>query len=59
MRERAAAIGAAFSVESRPGDGTTVMIERRLEPEALAALQLAPVNELPERAAGRRKRVPA
>jgi signal transduction histidine kinase len=59
MRERAAAIGAAFSVESRPGDGTTVMIERRLEPEALAALQLAPVNELPERTAGKRKRIPA
>lgn len=59
MRERAAAIGATFAVESRPGDGTTVMIERRLEPEALAALQLAPVNELPERTTGKRKRIPA
>ena len=29
MRERAAAIGATFAVMSRPGDGTTVMIERR------------------------------
>ena len=28
MRERAAAIGAAFSIASRPGDGTTVTIER-------------------------------
>ena len=33
MRERAAAIGATFAVMSRPGDGTTVMIERRIEPE--------------------------
>jgi signal transduction histidine kinase len=33
MRERAAAIGAAFSIASRPGDGTTVTIERRIEPQ--------------------------
>ncbi|HET7092958.1 MAG TPA: cache domain-containing protein [Thermomicrobiales bacterium] len=33
MRERAAAIGAAFSIASRPGDGTTVTIERRMEPQ--------------------------
>ena len=32
MRERAAAIGAAFSIASRPGDGTTVTIERWSEP---------------------------
>jgi signal transduction histidine kinase len=38
MRERAAAIGAAFSIASRPGDGTTVMIERRLEPQPEPAL---------------------
>lgn len=31
MRERATAIGASFAVASRPGDGTTVVIERRLE----------------------------
>lgn len=31
MRERAAAIGATFAVASRPGDGTTVSIERRVE----------------------------
>jgi signal transduction histidine kinase len=33
MRERAVAIGAAFSIASRPGDGTTVTIERRMEPQ--------------------------
>jgi signal transduction histidine kinase len=33
MRERAAAIGASFAVASRPGDGTTVVIERRMEAE--------------------------
>ncbi|HEU5431298.1 MAG TPA: cache domain-containing protein [Thermomicrobiales bacterium] len=38
MRERAAAIGAAFSIASRPGDGTTVMIERRMEPQPEPAL---------------------
>ena len=31
MRERAAAIGATFTVSSRPGDGTTVAIERKME----------------------------
>jgi signal transduction histidine kinase len=31
MRERAAAIGAEFSIASRPGDGTTVTIERPIE----------------------------
>ncbi|MBA2518388.1 MAG: HAMP domain-containing protein [Chloroflexia bacterium] len=35
MRERAAAIGAAFAVSSRPGDGTTIVIERRMEAEQL------------------------
>jgi signal transduction histidine kinase len=38
MRERAAAIGAAFSIASRPGDGTTVTIERRMEPQPEPAL---------------------
>jgi signal transduction histidine kinase len=33
MRERAAAIGATFAVSSRPGDGTTIIIERRMEAE--------------------------
>lgn len=33
MRERAAAIGADFRIASRPGDGTTIVVERRLEPE--------------------------
>ena len=35
MRERAAAIGATFAVTSRPGDGTTVVIERRMETDQL------------------------
>jgi len=35
MRERATAIGASFAITSRPGDGTTVLIERRLEAEAI------------------------
>ena len=34
MRERASAIRAELSVDSRPGDGTRVIIERRLEPES-------------------------
>ncbi|MFT4037988.1 MAG: cache domain-containing protein [Thermomicrobiales bacterium] len=39
MRERAEAIGASLTIRSRPGDGTTVLIERRLEPvEALPVL---------------------
>jgi two-component system sensor kinase len=62
MRERAAAIGAAFAVMSRPGDGTTVMIERRIEPETAVA-QLAPVDALPaaqvEPQPGVPKRIPA
>ena len=37
MRERATAIGASFAVTSRPGDGTTVVIERRLEAEPVDA----------------------
>ena len=42
MRERASAIRADFSVESRPGDGTRVVIERRLEPaEATGAAPIA------------------
>jgi two-component system sensor kinase len=31
MRERAAAIGATFAVSSRPGDGTTIVMERKME----------------------------
>jgi signal transduction histidine kinase len=58
MRERAAAIGAVFAVMSRPGDGTTVMIERRLEGEPETAPPVAPVDDLPELPAAA-KRVPA
>jgi signal transduction histidine kinase len=59
MRERAAAIGATFAVMSRPGDGTTVMIERRIEPEASTVPRLSPVAELPELPPGAAKRIPA
>ena len=59
MRERAAAIGATFAVMARPGDGTTVTIERRLEPEMTSVPELAPVEELPELANGTAKRIPA
>ena len=48
MRERAAAIGATFAVMSRPGDGTTVMVERRIEPELEAMPELPPIEEMPE-----------
>ena len=50
MRERAAAIGATFAVMSRPGDGTTVMIERHIEaepPDAAEALAIDELAELP------------
>lgn len=40
MRERAAAIGAAFSITSRPGDGTTIVIERPMDLEADRAGEL-------------------
>jgi signal transduction histidine kinase len=33
MRERAVAIGASFAIASRAGDGTTIAIERRMDPE--------------------------
>jgi signal transduction histidine kinase len=60
MRERAAGIGASFAVMSRPGDGTTVLIERRIEPEPDAAPQLAPVEEWRELpAAAPKNRIPA
>jgi signal transduction histidine kinase len=59
MRERAAAIGAAFAVMSRPGDGTTVMIERRIEPEPAAMPDLMPGDELAELAPEAGKRIPA
>ena len=48
MRERAAAIGATFAVMSRPGDGTTVMIERRIEPEPATVPELEPVEIVSE-----------
>ncbi|MGH2558087.1 MAG: sensor histidine kinase, partial [Thermomicrobiales bacterium] len=41
MRERAAAIGASLEIASRPGGGTAVMIERRLDSD----LDLRPVVE--------------
>jgi len=47
MRERAAAIGASFAVSSRPGDGTSVVIERQLEPAGPAALAAEPNPALP------------
>jgi two-component system sensor kinase len=59
MRERAAAIGATFAVMSRPGDGTTVMIERRIEPELDTLPELATVDDLPELATGAPKRISA
>lgn len=59
MRERAAAIGATLAVQSRPGDGTTIMIERRIDPETMAQPRHAPVNGLSEVTAGTRKRIPA
>ncbi len=40
MRERAAAIGATFSITSRPGDGTTIVIERPMDSEADRAGEL-------------------
>jgi two-component system sensor kinase len=59
MRERAEAIGATFAVMSRPGDGTTVLIERRLEPELSTVPELAPVEDLPELPNGGAKRISA
>jgi signal transduction histidine kinase len=59
MRERAAAIGAAFAVMSRPGDGTTVMIERRIDPELATVPELEPVGNVPELEASVPKRIPA
>jgi signal transduction histidine kinase len=52
MRERAAAIGATLTVKSSPGDGTTVLIERRLDPETATVTEFLPADELPELAAG-------
>jgi signal transduction histidine kinase len=46
MRERAEAIGATFAITSRPGDGTMVCVERRIEPEPATVPQLAPVEDL-------------
>jgi len=57
MRERAAAIGAAFAVMSRPGDGTTVMIERRIDPEPATVADLEPADEVPELEASVPKRI--
>ena len=59
MRERAAAIGAAFAVMSRPGDGTTVMIERPIEPELTTVPELEPDGIVPELEASVPKRIPA
>jgi signal transduction histidine kinase len=59
MRERAAAIGATFAVMSRPGDGTTVLIERRIEPELETEPELEPAAELPELTAGAPRKIPA
>ena len=59
MRERAAAIGATFAVMSRPGDGTTVLIERRLETDLPAVPELPPLEALPELPNGTAKRISA
>lgn len=59
MRERAAAIGATLTVKSQPGDGTTVMIERRLEAEPAAMPLPASLSEVPELVAGVPKRISA
>jgi signal transduction histidine kinase len=48
MRERAAAIGATFAVMSRPGDGTTVLIERRIDPVQTTIAQPPPIDALAE-----------
>jgi len=59
MRERAAAIGAAFAVMSRPGDGTTVMIERQIDPELTSVPELEPIGDVPEIEASVLKRISA
>ena len=59
MRERAAAIGAAFAVMSRPGDGTTIMIERQIDPELAAVPELEPAGDVPELEASVPKRISA
>jgi signal transduction histidine kinase len=59
MRERAAAIGAAFAVMSRPGDGTTVMIERRIDPEPATVPELEPDGDVPELEVSVLRRIPA
>ena len=38
--------GATFAVMSRPGDGTTIMIERRIEPEPPEVSETLAINEL-------------
>jgi two-component system NarL family sensor kinase len=59
MRERAAAIGATFAVMSRPGNGTTVTVERPIDPELATVPELAPVDNLPELPAHASKRISA
>lgn len=59
MRERAAAIGATLSVQSRPGDGTTIGIERRIELDAPMQPQLTTVNGHADSPVKARKRIPA
>jgi signal transduction histidine kinase len=59
MRERAAAIGATLAVMSRPGDGTTVTIERRQEPELTTVAELPAVEEVAEMPIEAAKRIHA
>jgi signal transduction histidine kinase len=59
MRERAAAIGATLAVMSRPGDGTTVTIERRQEPELTTVAELPAVEEMAEMPIETAKRISA
>ncbi len=52
MRERAGAIGAEFSISSRPGDGTTVTIERPVDRAGEHRDQSAPATALAAVAGG-------
>jgi len=53
MRERAAAIGASFTIVSKPGGGTAIVIERAdtgsvMSDDVLADLMGASIGDLPE-----------
>ena len=50
---------AAFAVMSRPGDGTTVVVERLIDAELTTVPGLEPDGDLPELEASVPKRIPA